>query len=150
MNYNHLWHVNAHMYLYNSSHSAWANGQPLNTYGQMYEKIQTRNCINRKTCLLLDNITFEVKDECFELFADIEMNSYLVNLHFTIPYTNQAICKRATKSILNKILESYVSLINWNGCNRKDERIFTAFLIYTKIPTAGTQRVYSARNTEPH
>ena len=127
--YNYLWHVNAHMYLYNSSHSAWANGQPLNTYGQMYEKIQTKNYINRTSCLLLDdqiNRTIVVENECLGLFADININLFLVNLHCTIPYTNQAICKRATKSILNKNLEPALRKFNkleWVQSQR-DERIF--------------------------
>ena len=143
MNNNHLWHVNAHMYLYNRFHSAWANGQPLNTYGQMNIKTGP-NDNNIKKCLLFDNYTIEdVNAECLGLFADIKINSYFVNLHCTIPYTEQAICKRPTKSIIHRDPEPTLRIFNEHEWVQS-QRDKTLFYRIFKLPQTSSSW-YSAR-----
>ena len=71
MNYNHLLHVNAHMYMHTCMHTIIAPIMlgPLNSFEQM--NIQTvQNGIDCKNCVLLDNHTIVVEDKCLGLFAD--------------------------------------------------------------------------------
>lgn len=85
-----LWLVNAHMYLYNSNSSAWANGLPLDD-----RYIHRR--AERKFCKMWIVIPYAIENECFGLVSS-NVSASLVDLNCTVAYTYRAICKRYVTS----------------------------------------------------
>lgn len=133
-----IWHVNAHMYLYNDESWAYANGRAID--------LIARRTIEPKNCSAWGVRPHVIENECFGLVYLENVSPYLIDMNCTFRSTYRAICKRPINSPQIRTTETY--LLNFNKSewmrSPKDVKLFYRIIDLQRV-LPGKANWYSAR-----